>query len=109
MTLSVLVPCLDCGADRAYLGDHKCHAVSSRDSVRLQLPQNPRFAYQGIRGRPDFAWPGNRNWRSMSRFASNISLMGRASVYLTRRASIIPIPITGAGVNMATGSALGDC
>jgi allantoinase len=26
----------------------------------MDFKQNPRFAYQGIRGRPDFAWPGNK-------------------------------------------------
>jgi hypothetical protein len=24
----------------------------------MDFKHNPRFAYQGIRGRPDFAWPG---------------------------------------------------
>jgi allantoinase len=26
----------------------------------MEIRPNPRFAYQGIRGRPDFVWPGNK-------------------------------------------------
>jgi hypothetical protein len=73
----------------------------------MDFKQNPRFAYQGIRGRPDFAWPGNKKLAVY--VALCVEHVSYGSGLGLPYSPGSPIPITGAGVNMATGSAPGDC